>query len=170
MRRGIGQVLVPRDDARDWHSLGLFRLSGHVRGRRIADLRQEQALRVLAAGYRRRHPGIAASLAAEKQHVPVPSTGSRADTAESDAAPAIAQVSGAETGHCLAQTGAEAAAAAVPRLVVHPQVPRGHRPVQHRRGLLHDADDLGRRDDATVGVQRRHLVSTTLNKDLIHCY
>lgn len=59
----------------------------------------------------------------------------------------------------MAETGPEAAAAAVPRLAVHPQVPRGHRAVHHRRGLLDHADGLGRRDDAAVGVQRRRLVT-----------
>lgn len=99
----------------------------------------------------------------------LPSTRRRTRSAKSDTTPAVTQVSGAETGDCLAETGAEAAAAAVSRLVVHPQVPRGYRSVQHRRGLLDDADGLGRRDDAAVGVQRRRLVSTIrIPSDLYH--
>jgi len=92
--------------------------------------------------------------------MPVSSTRRRTHPAEPDATPAATQVPGAASGLCLAEAGAEAAAAAVPRLAVDPQVPRGYGSVQHGRGLLDDADGLGRRDDAAVRVQRRRLVST----------
>lgn len=83
----------------------------------------------------------------------VPSSRRWSHPAESDAPASVAQVSGAKTRHRLEEAGAETAAAAVSRLAIHPQVPRRHQSVHHGRGLLHDPDGLGRRDDAAIGVQ-----------------
>lgn len=133
---------------------------GHVRGRRVADLREKQTLRILVAGHRRWRLSVASSLTAQKQHVPVPSSRCRSYPAESDAAAAVTQIPGAETRHRLEKTRPEAAAAAIPRLAVDPQVSRRHRSVHYGRGLFDDAHDLGRRDDAAVRVQRYRLVSS----------
>lgn len=112
----------------------------------------------MAEGHRRWRPGVATSLSAEEQHVLVPSSRRWSHPAEPDAPASVAQVPGAETGYRLEETGVETAATAVSRLVIYPQVPRGHQSVHHGRGLLHDADGLGRRDDAAIGVQRCRLV------------
>lgn len=90
--------------------------------------------------------------------MPLPSSRRWSHAAESGAPASVAQIPGAKTRCRLEKTGPETAAAAVSRLVIHPQVPRGHQSVYHGRGLLNDADGLGWRDDAAIGMQRCRLV------------
>lgn len=133
-------------------------LAGEVRGRRLADVREEQALRVLAAGQRGWCARVSTAFLATEQHVSVSSSRRWAGASKSNATASFAQVSRAEAGNRVEETGTATTAATVPRLAVHPQVPRRHQLVEQRRGLLHHPYGVGRRDDATLRVLRSCLV------------
>lgn len=133
-------------------------LPGEVCGRRLANIREEQTLRVLVAGEWGRSARFPAPLFATQQHVFVSSTWRWPSTSQPNAAASFAQVSGTETGYCVEETCTTSTAATVPRLAVHSQVPRGHELVHRRRGLFHHAHGLGWRNDAFVRMLRSHLV------------
>lgn len=144
-------------------------LPGEVRGRRLANVREEQTLRVLVAREWGRSARFPAPLFATQQHVLVSSTWRWPSTSQPNTAASFAQVSGTEAGHRVEEACTTSTAATVPRLVVHPQIPRGHEPVHRRRGLFDHAHGLGWRNDALVRVLRSHLVGFLIIVEFNYC-
>lgn len=131
-------------------------------------------MRVLAQGERGGCADLAEALGATQHNLPLPPQGGGPGAAESHAAAPSAEIPCPEPWRGLAQTAPSAAPPAIPRLVLHSQVPR--RNEQRRRWrwrveqsdiaghgqrgrVLDVAENLGRGCDAAHRVQRHQLVS-----------